>query len=167
MTRNGLRVAALMAGSLAALSVCGGCRASQERDPQRRTIVIRDAAQPGRESAFDVGDRPPSRIEVVIDADTSGGAIGPSPLSALVGRSVRIQFRRDALGAAAPAPIPPTGQGPGGRAVHLDGFVRSVAGGWLVLEHNAKTSWVPQAAILVIEVSDQPSTAPSAPPASQ
>jgi hypothetical protein len=86
----------------------------------------------------------------------TGEAAGPSPLAPLVGRNVKVQFRRDALGVAAGAPISPTAQGPGGRAVHLVGTVRSVTGGWLVLERERNTYWIPHSTILVIEQTESP-----------
>ncbi len=84
--------------------------------------------------------------------------VDPSPLTALVGRTVRVQFRRDLLGQSAAAPISPTGPGPGGRAVHLNGTVQSVSGGWLLLEHETHRYWVPHASILLIEVTETAAT---------
>ena len=139
-----------------------GCRADTERGEPGQTIVIRDAARPAEQSDYDSGDRAPNRIEVVVSDPRGGGGSGPSPLTSLVGRSVKVQFRRDVLGAAAPAPIPPTGQGPGGRAVSISGAVRSASGGWLVLERETNTYYVPLASILMIEQSDAPATSPAA-----
>jgi len=137
-----------------------GCRADREREAPT-TIVVRDAAAPSADAReYDSGDRSPHRIEVVVsDPRTSGGATGPSPLSALVGRNVRVQFRRDALGSAAPAPVPPTGQGPGGRSVSVSGFVRSASGGWIVLERDKGSYYVSLASVLMIEQTDEPTTA--------
>ncbi len=152
-------------GCLAALiavpAVLLGCRADPHRGEPARMIVVRDAVRPAEQRGDDAGERAPSRIEVVV-ADPHGGAgAGSSPLSQLVGRSVKVQFRRDALGVAAPAPIPPIGQGPGGRAVHLNGVVRSVTGGWIVLKRDTNTYWIPHAAVLVIEQPDAPTTVPA------
>ena len=139
-----------------------GCRAETARYEPAQTIVVRDATRPLEQSGYDSGEHAPNRIEVVVSDPRGGGGSGPSPLAPLVGRSVKVQFRRDVLGAAAPAPIPPTGQGPGGRAVSISGTVRSATGGWLVLEREKNTYYVPLASILMIEQSDGPATSPAA-----
>lgn len=157
---HSLRVALVLVLFSAWLS---GCRGESERREPDRTIVVRDATQAApAERQYDMVGRLPDRIEVVVsDPRGDTATVGPSPLAALTGRRVKVQFRRDLLGQSAAAPIPPTAQGPGGRAVHLAGTVRSAAGGWLVIEDGANTYWVPQAAILVIEAADVPSTVPS------
>ncbi len=77
----------------------------------------------------------------------------------MIGRVCKVQFRRAALGQAAPAPVAPTGVGPGGRAVHLSGTVRSISDGWLVLERDSATSyWIAQSSILLIELSNAAAT---------
>ena len=135
-----------------------GCRADREREAPA-TIIVRDAAAPSADAReYDSGERSPHRIEVVVSDPRNSGATGPSPLAALVGRHVRVQFRRDALGSAAPAPIPPTGQGPGGRAVSVTGIVRSASGGWIVLERDKGTYYVSLASVLMIEQMDGPAT---------
>lgn len=140
-------------------AVLVGCRAQSERGEPDQTIVFHEASRPIEHRAYDTGDRAPDCIEVVV-ADPRGGG-GSSALTALVGRSVKVQFRRDVLGLAAPAPVPPTGQGPGGRAVSIVGTVQSVSGGWLVLEREQIAYWVPLASILMIEAPDSPTTAPA------
>lgn len=142
---------------LCATAAVIGCRASVERGQPPQTIVVREAPDGG---PVDAGERAPNRIEVVVADPLAAGAQAPV-LAQLVGRSVKVQFRRDALGVAAPAPISPTGQGPGGRIVHLTGTVRSAMDGWLVLERDGNTCWVPHSAILLIEVPDPPTTSPA------
>src|SRR5688572_5609943 len=139
-----------------------GCRASVERGEPERTIVFQQAERSDTTPQFDDGERHAQRIEVVV-ADPRGGAaaVGPSPLAALVGKMVKVQFRRDLLGQSAGAPISPTAQGPGGRAVHLVGTVRSVTGGWVVLERERNTYWIPQASILLIEQAESSTTSPA------
>ena len=149
-------------GVLLVAAVLCGCRADREQDAPAQTIVVRDAPRSADAREYDSGERAPNRIEVVV-ADPRGGGVGgsgPSPLSALVGRNVRVQFRRDALGSAAPAPVPPTGQGPGGRSVSVTGVVRSATGGWLVLEHDKGSYYVSLASVLMIEQSDSSTTLP-------
>ncbi len=143
-----------------------GCHAKTERGEPHQTIVVRDATRPVEPREYDLGDRELNRIEVVVTNPHGGDDVdgaGKSPLALLVGRSVKVQFRRDALGLSATsnAPIPLTSPGPGGRAVSLIGIVRSASGGWLVIEREKYTYWVPQAAILLIEVTDPSTTAPA------
>ena len=155
------------AALLATVVLCGtlaGCRASVERGeaPPQQTIVVRESAAAPEQREYDSGERAPNRIEVVV-SDPRGGGGGPPALGQLIGRNVKVQLRRDALGLSATsnAPVPITGQGPGGRAVSINGTVRSASGGWIVLEREKVSYWIPQAAILLIETSDAPATAPA------
>src|SRR5215218_6051955 len=138
-----------------------GCRAQVEQHEPGPQIILREGKPSSAQGEYDNGERHPERIEVVVSDPRGGAAIGPSPLTALIGKTVKVQFRRDLLGQSAAAPIPPTGQGPGGRAVHVIGTVRSVNGGWLVLDHDKANYWIPVASILLIEQTDGPTTAPS------
>ena len=151
-------------GALLLPTLLLGCRADFERSEPAQTIVIRDAPRSAEDRGYDSGERAPNRIEVVV-SDPRGGGGGndgsPSPLAALVGRNVKVQFRRDALGVAATAPIPPTGQGPGGRLVSINGTVRSTSGGWLVLERDKNIYYVSLASVLLIEQSDAAATSPA------
>jgi hypothetical protein len=136
-----------------------GCKSSQTSElPQ--TVLVRKAHAPAGSREYDTGERHSDRIEVVVSDPRSGAAIGPSPLAQLVGQTIKVQFRRDLLGQSAGAPIPPTGQGPGGRAVSVTGTLRSVTGGWLAIEHEKTTYWIPQSSVLLIEQSDMPTTGP-------
>lgn len=141
-----------------------GCRARNEQGDPEQTIVIRDAQRLPELGHGEPVDRLPNRIEIVVtEPREDAHAAGASPLASLVGRSVKVQFRRDALGLSTTAnvPIPLTSAGSGGRAVSLVGTVRSAKGGWLVLERDGNAYWIPQAAILLIESSDAPTTSPS------
>jgi hypothetical protein len=86
----------------------------------------------------------------VVVRDAASSALAP-----LIGQDVRVHFRRDAQGAATNAPL--------GRAVTATGTVRSVAGGWLVIERDRNTQWIPHSSILVIDVMSAPTTAPASP----
>lgn len=136
-----------------------GCRGADARRDLDHTIVVRHAGP--ADGHFDTGEpHDPERIDVVVAGPRAAGRA--TPLSSLVGKSCKVQFRRDALGLAAPAPIPPTGRGPGGRAVSIEGTVRSISGAWIELERDGQTYWVAQSSILLIEVPEQPlTTSPS------
>lgn len=138
-----------------------GCASKDAHTDDKRTIVVHDASREGERPTYDTGEPHPDRIEVVVSDPRSGAAIGPSPLVQLVGRTVKVQFRRDLLGQSAAAPIPPTGQGPGGRAVSVTGTLRTVSGGWITLERDKTTYWIPQGSILLIEQTEVATTAPS------
>ena len=138
-----------------------GCVSKNSHTDDKRTIVVRDAPRDGETPAYDSGERHADRIEVVVTDPRSGAAVGPSPLARMVGQTVKVQFRRDLLGQSAAAPIPPTGQGPGGRAVSVMGTLRTVAGGWITVDRDKTTYWIPQASILLIEQAEGATTAPS------
>jgi hypothetical protein len=146
--------------SLVFVVACGAMTSGCRRDVEH-TIVVRHAPPSGDAAAYDAGEaREPDRIDVVVAGPR--GAAAASPLSSLIGQRCKVQFRRDALGLAAAAPVPPTGQGPGGRAVSIEGTIRSVTGAWIVLERDGRTYWVAQSAVLLIEVADQlPTTSPT------
>ncbi len=65
------------------------------------------------------------------EEEEQGSAQG---LSGLVGRECTVQFRRDALGAAASIPIPPSTSEINGASVEFTGKLTSVRGDWLNLE---------------------------------
>ncbi len=142
-----------------------GCgQHDRERHRSHQTLVVESSTQPSASvPEYDSGQRT-DRIEVFMREQRgpsveAGGARSSASLDALVGRVCKVQFRRDALGQAAPAPVGPTAAGPGGRAVHLSGTIRSVGDGWLVLERDSATSyWIAQSSILLIELSDPPAT---------
>jgi hypothetical protein len=72
----------------------------------------------------------------------------------LVGHLCHVQFRRDALGMATPAPLPAGADSSGGRPVTITGKVVMSGDGWVVLESAGRATWIPQSAILTIEVRD-------------
>jgi hypothetical protein len=73
---------------------------------------------------------------------------GPTPPA---GKSCTIQFRRDALGAAATVPVPPMTDNINGADTSISGLLKSTAGDWVVLDHGGSEVWVPKAAILLIK----------------
>jgi hypothetical protein len=82
---------------------------------------------------------------------TVNAAPADASLYSLVGRRCRVQFRRDALGMAVTAPLPPNSEGVGGRPAHLDGTVTAVSESWITLTREGVTYNIPHAAILLIE----------------
>ena len=78
----------------------------------------------------------------------------PSPLGALIGRTCSVQFRRDALGMAAGAPLSPTVETAGGRPARLRGTLTAVGDGWITLSADGATYHIPQATILLIETGE-------------
>jgi hypothetical protein len=76
-----------------------------------------------------------------------GGETSP-PL----GKNCVIQFRRDALGAAANLPIAPTTGSINGAETCLGGQLKMVSSDWVVLDNlKGNDIWIPRAAILLIQ----------------
>ncbi|HEY8666231.1 MAG TPA: hypothetical protein VIL86_06185 [Tepidisphaeraceae bacterium] len=71
------------------------------------------------------------------------------------GQIVRVHFRRDALGLAAPAPLAPTSDGVGGKPIYLNGEIREITGDWLVIADAGRQYWIPREMILLVEATQQ------------
>ncbi len=73
--------------------------------------------------------------------------------SLIVGKYCKIQFRRDALGAAASVPVPPTTDSFNGANTAIGGNVKRTTGEWVVLESSGSNGeiWIPKSVILLIE----------------
>jgi hypothetical protein len=106
-------------------------------------------------------DRPTASMAAPTDATFDEPAVyvrapdlvaGSAGAPDLVGRRVRIQFRRDAVGLAGPTPLGADAPSTPGRTTSLDGTLTGTTNGWLVLRGQGKTYWIPQAAVLLIEV---------------
>lgn len=82
-------------------------------------------------------------------AGMAGCAGGPP-----TGRTVQVQFRRDALGTASTSPVPPTTGNFNGGDTSVSGTLRSADGGWVVVDNpaNHQTYWIPRGAVLLIQV---------------
>src|SRR4051812_32123633 len=91
-----------------ALSVCG-CRADRHDQQARTAMIVQATTQPSETSAAP-GQPPARRVEVTVH-EPSGGAVTHT----LVGHTCKVQFRRDALGMATPAPLPAWAENSGGR----------------------------------------------------
>jgi hypothetical protein len=75
-------------------------------------------------------------------------------LKSLIGESVKVQFRRDALGAAAALPVPPTTDSMNGAATSISGTLVAVEIDSVVVEVDKKSNWIPRDVILSIEAKE-------------
>jgi hypothetical protein len=62
-----------------------------------------------------------------------------------------VQFRRDALGAAANLPVPPRTGSINGAETAIYGKLKHTRGEWIVLDRGSKDVWVPKSVVLLIE----------------
>ena len=69
-----------------------------------------------------------------------------------VGKNCTVQFRRDALGAAASLPISPNTGSINGAETAVSGTIKQVDGEWFVIERNSRELWIPKTVILMVEV---------------
>lgn len=72
----------------------------------------------------------------------------------LIGKTVKVQFRRDALGGAASIPISPFTDNMNGADTSALGKVEIVEGNWIVIQRSGKLTWIPREVILAIEEPD-------------
>jgi hypothetical protein len=83
-----------------------------------------------------------------------GGCV-PSTEMALAdgnaGKACTIQFRRDALGAAASVPIAPTTGSFNGAPTTISGTLKSSRGDWVVITREDHDIWVPKQVILLVQ----------------
>ena len=100
-------------------------------------------AEPAYGGAAAAADAPVVRVEALD---------GPHPPT---GRPCRVQFRRDALGQAAPAPLGVVVVGtPAGRAAQLAGVLDQVTPDWLVVRAGRRTYWIARGNVLLVEFDD-------------
>lgn len=71
------------------------------------------------------------------------------------GRPCRVQFRRDALGLAAPMPLGLTTVSPASRVAQMDGTIDQVSDDWLVLRADGRLWWIPRDVILAVEFPEE------------
>lgn len=68
------------------------------------------------------------------------------------GKSCVVQFRRDALGAAANLPISPTTGSINGAQTSVSGVLRATNDDWIVLDRGGQQIWIPKSVVLLIQV---------------
>lgn len=68
-----------------------------------------------------------------------------------LGKQCTIQFRRDALGAAASLPVSPLTGNINGADTTISGTLKSTRGEWIVLDRGGQEIWVSKAAVLLIQ----------------
>lgn len=71
--------------------------------------------------------------------------------ASLAGKPCTVQFRRDALGAAASLPIPPMTGGINGADTAISCTFKSTRDDWFVVNRAGKELWIPKSVILLIE----------------
>jgi hypothetical protein len=86
---------------------------------------------------------------ITISGDHARAASGPPdpPHS----KPCTIQFRRDALGAAAANPVPPLSDTINGADTSISGTLKHSSAEWAVLERNGQEVWIPKSVILLIQ----------------
>jgi len=80
------------------------------------------------------------------DSATAAGSSSPP-----TGKTCTIQFRRDALGAAASLPVSPLASNINGAETAISGTLKSTTSEWVLLERGGKDVWVPKSVILLIQ----------------
>lgn len=73
--------------------------------------------------------------------------------NSIVGANCTVQFRRDALGAATSAPVPPLTGGYNGSDTCVAGKVKILNADWLVVEQANQDIWIARSAVLLVQVS--------------
>ena len=81
----------------------------------------------------------------------SKNRVSSEALSQMVGEIVRVQFRRDALGAAAPLPVSPTTGEINGASTTLVGKLTKVEPSAIVVEADGRLHWIPREVILLVQ----------------
>lgn len=92
-------------------------------------------------------------VAVIILSMTCGGPVEPKldpEANPPLGKNVTVQFRRDALGAAASSPVPPFSGMHNGAETSVSGKLKNVTPEWIVLDRNGSETWVPKTAILLL-----------------
>jgi hypothetical protein len=79
------------------------------------------------------------------------GCGGPEAPALQTGKDCTVQFRRDALGAAANNPVPPMVNRMNGAETCAMGTLKRASAEWVVIEKHGKEIWIPRSVILLIE----------------
>jgi hypothetical protein len=104
--------------------------------------------------------RPVVSLLIGVSLATSSCSPGSDPedmqnteLSEWIGQTVRIQFRRDALGTAANLPVSPKTGSINGAETTLVGTLLEVNPSSLLINESERPKWVPREVILFVELS--------------
>lgn len=93
-------------------------------------------------------------VVLIILFMTCGGPVEPKldpDANPPLGKNVTVQFKRDALGAAASSPVPPFSGMHNGAETSVAGKLKNVTPEWIVLDRNGAEIWVPKTAILLLQ----------------
>jgi|SRR5439155_17871208 len=83
---------------------------------------------------------------VISGCDRANAAAGGT----MRGRKCTIQFRRDALGAAAALPVGPMTDGINGAQTSISAIFKNFIEDWIVLDYGGKEVWVQKPVVLLI-----------------
>ncbi len=86
-----------------------------------------------------------------VESGGNGTDMSKSDMKAWVGGVVKVQFRRDALGAASNNPIPPRSGNHNGADTTIVGKLVKIEATGIVVEVNQNKTWVPREVILMVE----------------
>ncbi len=84
--------------------------------------------------------------------ETESAKPSPHALSEYIDRPVRVQFRRDTLGASANLPIGPRTTSTNGAETSLSGKLVRVVDEDIVIEEDRRLKWIPREVILYVEL---------------
>jgi hypothetical protein len=90
------------------------------------------------------------------EAPAAQSAEGLNVVRTYLDKPCRVQFRRDALGLAAPAPLSPTSERVGMNFAVLGGTLERVTDAGVLLRTGDGPKWIPWPSILLIELQDHP-----------
>jgi hypothetical protein len=68
-----------------------------------------------------------------------------------IGKNCNVQFRRDALGAAASLPVSPLTSSINGATTSVSGKLKAVSKDWIILERGNEEIWIPKGVVLLIQ----------------
>jgi hypothetical protein len=92
-------------------------------------------------------------VVMIILFMTCGGPVEPKldpDANPPLGKNITVQFKRDALGAAASSPVPPMSGMHNGAETSIAGTLKNVTPEWIVLDRNGSETWIPKTAILLL-----------------
>jgi hypothetical protein len=87
---------------------------------------------------------------LLVSCHKSGPKAVAEPIPPL-GKNCTVQFRRDALGAAATSPIPPLTGSFNGAETAIGGKLKNVTSEWIVIERAGSELWIPKRSVLLLQ----------------